>query len=110
MLKVMKNIIFILCCMCCCCNFAQSQSRTAETKVAPRVIQQKKGVAPVRSSSFLWRHGDTLMYNNKIFRAGIRNAEYQNRGSEDRRNINSNDPNAIQNRKVPEQQRAEPIK
>ncbi len=106
----MKNIIFILCCMCCCCNFALSQNRTAKTADTSKVIKQKKGVDPVRSAASPLRSADTLAYDNKIFREGIKNAEYQNRGSEDRRNINSTDPNAIQNRKVPEVQRAEPVK
>lgn len=53
---------------------------------------------------------DTLGYNNRIYREGIKNAEYQNRGAEDRRNPNSGDPNAMPNKQVPDEQRREPVK
>jgi hypothetical protein len=96
--------------MCCCCNFALSQNRTTKSGDTPKVTKQKSGIKPVRSKALPLRQTDTLAYDNKIYRQGIKNAEYQNRGSEERRNINSGDPNAIQNRKVPEQQRAEPVK
>lgn len=41
------------------------------------------------------------VYNNRIYENGIKSAEYQNRGAEDRRNINTADPNAIPNKQVP---------
>ncbi|WP_118973082.1 hypothetical protein [Taibaiella koreensis] len=44
---------------------------------------------------------DSGAYNNQIYRNSIKNAEYQNRGAEDRRNPNSADPNAQPNKQVP---------
>ena len=41
------------------------------------------------------------LYNNRIYENGIKGAEYQNRGAEDRRNVNPAEPNAIPNKQVP---------
>lgn len=48
-----------------------------------------------------WLKTDTAVYNNDLYWKGIRSAEYQNRGAEDRRNPLSTDPNAIPNKQVP---------
>ncbi len=41
------------------------------------------------------------VYINPVYDSGIKRAEYQNRGAEDRRNLNPGEPNAIPNKQVP---------
>lgn len=99
----MKKLFLALCFICASANFASAQNHTPgsrDTQAVNRRIPVKEHV----------NNRDTARYDNPVYRNGIRQAEYQNRGAEDRRNPHSADPNAIPNKRVPERQRAAPVK
>lgn len=73
----------------------QDTSKAWKRKYQPVVIPDPPVTGPILRSD------SQGIYNNRIYQNGIKGAEYQNRGAEDRRNVNTADPNAIPNRQVP---------
>jgi hypothetical protein len=70
-------------------------SKAWKKKYQPVVIPDPPVTGPIL------RTDSQSLYNNRIYENGIKGAEYQNRGAEDRRNINPANPNAIPNKQVP---------
>jgi hypothetical protein len=73
----------------------QDTSKAWKRKYQPVVIPDPPVTGPIM------RTDSPGSYNNPIYQNGIKGAEYQNRGAEDRRNVNTADPNAIPNKQVP---------
>lgn len=73
----------------------QDTSKAWKRKYQPVVIPDPPVTGPIL------RTDSQGIYNNRIYENGIKGAEYQNRGAEDRRNVNTADPNAIPNKQVP---------
>jgi hypothetical protein len=73
----------------------QDTSKAWKKKYQPVVIPDPPVTGPIL------RTDSQRIYNNRIYENGIKGAEYQNRGAEDRRNANPADPNAIPNKQVP---------
>jgi hypothetical protein len=73
----------------------QDTSKAWKRKYQPVVIPDPPVTGPIL------RTDSQGIYNNRIYQNGIKGAEYQNRGAEDRRNVNTADPNAIPNKQVP---------
>lgn len=99
----MKKLFFTLCFIYASANFASAQSHTPGSRDTQAVNHRVSVREPANDR-------DTVRYDNPVYRNGIRQAEYQNRGAEDRRNPHSADPNAIPNKRVPDKQRAAPVK
>lgn len=73
----------------------QDTSKAWKQKYQPVVVPDPPVTGPQRIS-------DTPgIYNNKVYENGIKGAEYQNRGAEDRRDPTSADPKATPNKQVP---------
>lgn len=73
----------------------QDTSKAWKKKYQPVIIPDPPVTGPVL------RTDSQGSYNNRIYNNGIKGADYQNRGAEDRRNVNPADPNAIPNKQVP---------
>jgi hypothetical protein len=73
----------------------QDTSKAWKRKYQPIVIPDPPVTGPIL------RTDSPGSYNNRIYNNGIKGAEYQNRGAEDRRNVNPAEPNAIPNKQVP---------
>ena len=73
----------------------QDTSKAWKQKYEPVAVPDPAVTGPQRTT-------DTSgVYNNRVYQNGIRSAEYQNRGAEDRRDATSSDPKAIPNQQVP---------
>jgi hypothetical protein len=70
-------------------------SKAWKKKYQPVVIPDPPVTGPILKAD------SQGLYNNRIYENGIKGAEYQNRGAEDRRNVNPAEPNAIPNKQVP---------
>lgn len=70
-------------------------SKAWKKKYQPVVIPDPPVTGP------MLRTDSEKLYNNRIYQNGIKGAEYQNRGAEDRRNVNPAAPDAIPNKQVP---------
>ena len=73
----------------------QDTSKAWKRNYQTKVIPDPAVTGPLRKTD------STRVYINPIYDSGIKRAEYQNRGAEDRRNLNPGEPNAIPNKQVP---------
>jgi hypothetical protein len=78
-----------------------SPKRQQDTSKAWKRTYQTKVIPDPAVTGPLQKTDTTRVYINPIYDSGIRRAEYQNRGAEDRRNLNPGEPNAIPNKQVP---------
>ena len=76
-------------------NTVQDTSKAWKKKYQPVVVPDPAVTGPIL------RADSPGLYNNRVYENGIKGAEYQNRGAEDRRNESPSDPNAIPNKQVP---------
>jgi hypothetical protein len=95
---IMDHTIDQHCPSCRSTKLTQNDSRyfqSLEKKYQPVVIPDPPVTGPIL------RADSQGLYNNRIYENGIKGAEYQNRGAEDRRNVDPANPNAIPNKQVP---------